>query len=104
LAPDYGARSLTLVATVPGDANLDGVVNDTDASIVGAHWRSSGLWTDGDFNGDGLVNDRDAAVMAAHWQQGSEGRGPSVPEPATPVLLLGAVVAAWSLLGKRGHG
>ncbi|MCX7428683.1 MAG: matrixin family metalloprotease [Planctomycetia bacterium] len=104
LAPDYGARSLTLVATVPGDANLDGAVNDTDASIVGAHWRSSGLWTDGDFNGDGLVNDRDAAVMAAHWQQGSESQGPFVPEPATPVLLLGAVVAAWSLLRKRGHG
>ena len=50
--------------------SLDGSVDDVDASIVGAHWRQSGVgWGDGDFNRDGRVDDRDAAILAAYWGQ-----------------------------------
>jgi hypothetical protein len=72
----------------PGDANGDGVVNDTDASIVGAHWMSTDAqWGDGDFNGDNVVNDRDAAILAAHWHEAVE-QNPSVPEPSMLVSIL----------------
>ncbi|MCX7424391.1 MAG: pre-peptidase C-terminal domain-containing protein [Planctomycetia bacterium] len=56
---------------VLGDANGDGVVDDRDASILGAHWRMAegATWAMGDFNGDGKVNDKDAAIMAAHWTE-----------------------------------
>jgi hypothetical protein len=51
-----------------GDANLDGVVDDKDASILGRHWQmlQGATWLDGDFNGDHNVNDADAAIFAAH--------------------------------------
>ena len=88
---DIGAYEFGLV----GDANADYVVDDTDASILGAHWRqqAGATWADGDFNSDGKVDDRDAAILAAHWGQeiemaapaegagagtvGTEGTGPS---------------------------
>jgi hypothetical protein len=70
----------------PGDANGDGVVNDMDASILGAHWLAGGAtWAMGDFNADGFVNDKDAAIMAAHW--GSVAGESSVPEPGTMAML-----------------
>ena len=63
-------------APMPGDANRDGVVDDVDASILGANWLvpSGATWADGDFNSDGKVDDRDAAILAAHWTGGGEGR------------------------------
>jgi hypothetical protein len=86
---------------LPGDANLDRVVDDKDASILGANWQvaSGATWFMGDFNLDGAVNDKDAAIMAAHWNQPlSEG---SVPEPSTIVLVLGALT---SLMVWRRRG
>jgi hypothetical protein len=78
-----------------GDANIDGAVNDLDASILGANWQlgAGATWGMGDFNGDHMVNDKDAAIMAAHWTAG--GGGGSVPEPGTVVLLLSAVATLW---------
>ncbi|MCX7424968.1 MAG: dockerin type I domain-containing protein [Planctomycetia bacterium] len=83
----------------PGDANGDGVVGDTDASIVGAHWMNTGArWGDGDFNGDNVVNDRDAAILAAHWSATAPAETPSVPEPTSLAILLGGSL---SLLAVR---
>jgi hypothetical protein len=77
----------------PGDANGDGSVDDTDASILGANWlkQSGATWGMGDFNEDGKVNDQDAAIMAANWAPA--GTGSSVPEPGTLVLLASAAAA-----------
>ncbi|MCX7428101.1 MAG: metallophosphoesterase [Planctomycetia bacterium] len=74
---------------LPGDANGDGVVNDADASILGAHWQQMGdaTWHDGDFNGDCNVTDADAAILASHWNQHRAEQ--SVPEP-TGLMLLAA--------------
>ena len=86
-----------------GDANNDGVVNDVDASILGAHWhmQSGATWADGDFNNDQKVDDRDAAILAAHW--GATGAEGSVPEPSTLVLLLGLMLGAGIVRRRRAE-
>ena len=55
---------------LPGDANSDGTVNQSDAEIVSANWlmQTGASWTVGDFNNDGRVNGIDATIMAANWQ------------------------------------
>jgi probable HAF family extracellular repeat protein len=84
---------------VPGDANGDGVVDDKDASILGANWLHSGTWLDGDFNGDGNINDADAAILAAHWGEGAGEE--SVPEPGSLALLAGMAVMELVYLRRR---
>ena len=80
LTPD---ASVTLtIAAIPGDASIDGVVNQADAAIVSANWlmQTGANWADGDFNNDGRVNEIDATLMAANWQR-------TVSPPATSALV-----------------
>ena len=92
--------SPTIAADMPGDANGDGVVDDEDASILGAHWMASGVgWGEGDFNGDTKVDDRDAAILAAHWSASAGDE--SVPEPSTLAGLLGLCLAGGLALARR---
>jgi hypothetical protein len=104
VGPDWvgdlnGARNDEGTVWIPvvrlGDANLDGAVDEKDASVLGANWMSTGAgWMDGDFNRDGSVNDEDAAILAAHWGEGLSANA-SVPEPATLCLfVLGVLVLA----------
>jgi hypothetical protein len=99
--PDQPPKLVLTVADAAvlyGDANNDGIVDDKDASIVGANWLASDVgFGGGDFNSDGIVNDKDAAILAAHWGQSAEG-GPAVPEPGTLTLL---AVGLMSLLAIR---
>jgi hypothetical protein len=88
-------NDMVLTALSPGDADGNGMVDDRDASILGAHWQqqSDATWATGDFNDDGKVNDMDAAILAAHWHYGVGGA--SVPEPTTVVsLILGLMTVA----------
>jgi hypothetical protein len=82
-----------------GDANDDGVVDDKDASILGAHWLQTGNWLDGDFNADNVVNDKDAAILAAHWGEGVGEE--SVPEPGSLALLAGMALMGVVCLRRR---
>ena len=56
-------------AILPGDANRDGAVDDTDAAALANNWQkqSDSTWAEGDFNGDGIVDDLDATILARHW-------------------------------------
>jgi hypothetical protein len=50
-----------------GDANLDGVVNSLDCTILQANYGQPGMWWEqGDFNHDGTVNATDLAIMNAN--------------------------------------
>ena len=100
--------TLDVVGKLPGDANLDGVVDDKDASIVGANWMSTSAgWQQGDFGGggpgdwgglDGIVDDKDAAILAAHMNMTLAEFEAGVPEPSTLCLL---VLGALALIGRK---
>jgi len=85
------------ISIVPGDANLDGAVDEDDAATLSSHWgAASGItWTEGDFNGDGRINAVDAAIMTANW--GTTVVPPSgeeSPLPSAPEVLVGPVQAS----------
>lgn len=83
---------LSAAVAMPGDANLDGMVNMNDATILADNWGGSGIdWCGGDFNSDGHVNAADASILAANW-----GNILSLPEHVVPVPesgMLGMAIA-----------
>ena len=87
----------------PGDINLDGKVDDVDATILAANWGWTGgaTWSNGDFNNDGNVNDVDAAMMADNWLAHQNVASlSSVPEPGS-IVLLGLGMLSMLLLHRK---
>ncbi|MGD0769947.1 MAG: IPT/TIG domain-containing protein [Tepidisphaeraceae bacterium] len=78
--------------TLLGDANLDGLVNAADFTILAANFNQSVTgWDQGDFNYDGLVNAADFTDLAANFNQGASGAAvassaPLLAAPATPAV------------------
>jgi len=82
---------------IPGDANLDDVVNLADFTILKANYGvSPAEWTDGDFNDDDIVNLADFTIQKAHYGE-SRSTSSLLPEPATISVL---ALAAMGLLRK----
>ena len=50
---------------VPGDLNLDGMVDGGDLTILLGWWGSS--WNQGDFNKDGTIDGADLLYLLARW-------------------------------------
>lgn len=106
-----GYQGSAAVGAIPGDANFDGKVNQTDLGRMAQSWQKSGGWTNGDFDGNGLVNVLDLVLMSNNWYSGvlgpsfdevADGLGlPSaVPEPSVLGLL---ALAAPCILRRRGR-
>ena len=98
----YGVTSPELVITygalvIPGDADLDGVVDDADAAALANNWQTGpgATWAMGDFNEDGFVNDLDATILATNWGAVAQA---AVPEPSVlaglVVLMLAGLLAS----------
>ena len=92
---DYGQSDVSLLVTVAGDYNGDGVVDAADYTV----WRdalgqtvSPGLGADGD--GDGQITNSDLEVWRANF-----GVTISSLEPATATPEPTAVLTAASALG-----
>ena len=62
---DNGSSNMTVMATYPGDFNLDGVVNDLDLDIFKANAGIGTTWQMGDANYDGVVNGLDLDLLKA---------------------------------------
>jgi hypothetical protein len=118
--------SVIMVYTRTGDANLDGVVNDDDVTIVGATYApsvSQPSWALGDFDYNGFVDDDDVTLLGVFYDpsavpidrlsaealdsppaapRGNPRVAPgangvaAVPEPTT-VSLLGAMLGACAI-------
>jgi hypothetical protein len=98
--------------TRTGDANLDGIVNDDDVTIVGANYApgvAKPAWALGDFDYNGFVDDDDVTLLGVFYDPNaaplpvSAGAVPpeavtlaTVPEPTT-VTLVAAMLAAWAI-------
>jgi len=97
-----GAIYKIVNATVPGDANHDGVVNAQDISLIASNWLTTGSNMPADVNHDGIVNAQDIELVASHWLQSSYagGGGAAASEPSTFAL---AGLALMSYFGLRAR-
>jgi len=65
---------IEVMYTLLGDANLDGIVNAADFTILAANFNQPVTgWDQGDFNYDGLVNAADFTDLAANFNQSDSG-------------------------------
>jgi len=96
---DWDTATLRIIdQLIPGDANLSGVVDLADLSVLAFNWEATGAgWLDGDFDDDGDVDLADLSAMAFHWSDSVW--TPPVPEPATMALL--ALPAPAALTRRR---
>ena len=95
-----GNLSVLVRLTRTGDANLDGITNIGDFSILGTNFNTSGRWDNGDFNFDGTVGIGDFSLLASNYNQSAPAAGAragAVPEPAA----FGVIGGAMALLAAR---
>ena len=103
---DTTNMQVTVMATLAGDANLDGSVTGADLSLLLSKYNQSGTWSVGDFNYDGSVTGADLSLLLSKYNQsipasvaGAAVAG--VPEPSSLVML--AALAAAMGLGVAGR-
>jgi hypothetical protein len=103
------STSVLVAFTRTGDANLDGVVNDDDVTIVGAVYApgvANASWANGDFDYNGFVDDDDVTLLGALYNPSAPpavapAAVAAVPEPSTLVLAAVALAALWSIRRRR---
>ena len=86
----------------PGDADRNGVVDDSDLSLLLSFWQQDvtgdpdGGWGKGEFDGIAPVEDSDLSLLLANWTVAGQ-----VPEPASALLLLAGFAGAVLRRNKR---
>ncbi len=87
--------ALTLLATAPGDANGDLIVDISDFGMLAGNFNQPGTWETGDFDGNGITNINDFGLLAANFNgdfntlmAAAESFGiTTIPEPTTATLI-----------------
>ena len=89
-----GDPLMRLRSWIPGDADMDGMVYESDLDMMlYQDYGSSGSWSCADLNGDGVVDDSDFDILCANYGRGlSCYSSPPIPEPGALLLLLSAGV------------
>jgi hypothetical protein len=106
LGADVALSDALIRLTRNGDANLDGVVNNNDITILAGFYRPdydpSGPegprhWYQADFNYNGVVDNNDITVLAGYYNPSAAPFGTqlnlpaSVPEPSLALVLAAAI-------------
>jgi hypothetical protein len=68
---EFAVNTVYSKSVLPGNANLDGIVNFLDLGIMGSHYElvdTTKRWQDADFTGDGFVNFQDLGVLASNYE------------------------------------
>ena len=95
LNPGGSTLFLQVVATLTGDLDGDGFVGISDLNIVLANWNQNVPPANplADPSGDGFVGIDDLNQVLGNWNAGTPPAqdGAAVPEPASAVLMLGAL-------------
>lgn len=69
----YDQTGVTAQAAIPGDADLNGIVNFDDLLILAQEYGgSSQTWVTGDFDGTGSTDFEDLLVLAQHYSGATE--------------------------------
>jgi hypothetical protein len=88
---------IEVMYTLYGDANLDGVVNGSDFTILaGSLGKSVTAWDKGDFNYDGVVNATDFTLLVGNL--GKSASGAAVELSASDYTAIDAFAAANGLM------
>ncbi len=99
LAVTYSATGVTATAALPGDANLDGLVNLGDLQILGDNWQSASAgWGEADFTGDGQVNLADLQLIGDYWNVSADFAllaQSIIPQPNSLAMLLIMAAGLW---------
>jgi hypothetical protein len=89
--------SILMAYTRTGDADLDGVVNDDDVTIVGATYAPGvpqASWALGDFDYNGFVDDDDVTLLGAFYDPAAQALTQASPDLPAAGARRGVVVAA----------
>ena len=98
MVDNTATHQVTVMATYPGDFNLDGKVDSQDLAIFYANAFTGTTWQQGDANGDGVVNGLDRDLWSSHLglpplaAASPAANLTAVPEPATLALLAAALL------------
>ncbi|MEX2140926.1 MAG: hypothetical protein WD894_16800 [Pirellulales bacterium] len=99
------STSLLIAYTRTGDANLDGIVNDDDVTIVNATYApgvTQPNWALGDFDYNGFVDDDDVTLLGVFYDPSAPplvalaqaaNHVAAVPEPRTSLMIVIALAA-----------
>ncbi|MEM8495741.1 MAG: hypothetical protein AAF663_10180, partial [Planctomycetota bacterium] len=104
----FTEATLAFAELIPGDADVDGRVDQADLNAVLNNWGAvmaadtppELAWTRGDLDGSGAVEQGDLNAVLNHWGDGAapDFTGFAVPEPSAALLL------AVGLLRRRCSG
>jgi autotransporter-associated beta strand protein len=106
------ADTVTVEATIAGDANLDGQVDINDLTVVLTNYNQSvGMsWSTGDFIGDGKVDINDLTIVLTNYNTsvsssaaGSSAAGvtTAVPEPCMLALLAAGLAGLLAYVWRK---
>ncbi len=100
------ASSTSDSSGLPGDINLDGIVDGRDAAEFARYYGmpSGGTWTTGDFDFDGAITSADLAILQAHLGQSIavSQSAAAVPEPSSfSLFALGLLAATVTSFRRR---
>jgi hypothetical protein len=105
---DDGTSAVTVMATIPGDFNLDGVVNQNDLDILSVGFGIGTTWAAGDANYDGVLNLGDLDIVMANMgavlPSSAVQNGAAASLPATASALAGQTAAQPSAIATSSVG